>query len=118
MSISASQVKELRELTGAGMMDCKAALAETNGDIEAAVDYLRAKGMAKADKRLAVRLPKVWLVLQLPATRLLLLKSTPRPTSLLVTMLSRISYARSLRRLCRPMVRRKLLLQQTSTASR
>lgn len=51
MSISASQVKELRELTGAGMMDCKAALAETNGDIEAAVDYLRAKGMAKADKK-------------------------------------------------------------------
>lgn len=51
MSISASQVKELRELTGAGMMDCKAALAETNGDIEAAVDWLRAKGMAKADKK-------------------------------------------------------------------
>ncbi|MCX2697028.1 MULTISPECIES: translation elongation factor Ts [Ochrobactrum] len=51
MSISASQVKELRELTGAGMMDCKAALAETNGDIEAAVDYLRAKGIAKADKK-------------------------------------------------------------------
>jgi len=51
MSITASQVKELRELTGAGMMDCKAALAETNGDIEAAVDWLRAKGMAKADKK-------------------------------------------------------------------
>ncbi len=51
MSISASQVKQLRDLTGAGMMDCKAALAETNGDIEAAVDYLRAKGIAKADKK-------------------------------------------------------------------
>ena len=51
MSISASQVKELRELTGAGMMDCKAALAETNGDVEAAVDWLRAKGIAKADKK-------------------------------------------------------------------
>ncbi|MBC2885072.1 elongation factor Ts [Ochrobactrum sp. CM-21-5] len=51
MSISASQVKELRDLTGAGMMDCKAALAETNGDIEAAVDWLRAKGIAKADKK-------------------------------------------------------------------
>ncbi len=51
MSISASQVKELRELTGAGMMDCKTALAETNGDIEAAVDWLRAKGIAKADKK-------------------------------------------------------------------
>ncbi|PRD42257.1 elongation factor Ts [Phyllobacterium phragmitis] len=51
MSISASQVKELRELTGAGMMDCKAALAETNGDMEAAVDWLRKKGVSKADKK-------------------------------------------------------------------
>lgn len=51
MSISAAQVKELREITGAGMMDCKAALAETNGDMEAAVDWLRKKGIAKADKK-------------------------------------------------------------------
>ena len=51
MAISASMVKELREKTGAGMMDCKTALAETNGDMEAAVDWLRAKGIAKADKK-------------------------------------------------------------------
>ena len=51
MSISAAQVKELRELTGAGMMDCKAALAETNGNMEEAVDWLRKKGIAKADKK-------------------------------------------------------------------
>lgn len=51
MSISAAQVKQLRDMTGAGMMDCKAALAETNGDIDAAVDWLRAKGIAKADKK-------------------------------------------------------------------
>ena len=51
MSISAAQVKELREMTGAGMMDCTAALAETNGDMEAAVDWLRTKGIAKADKK-------------------------------------------------------------------
>ncbi|MEO3385919.1 translation elongation factor Ts [Mesorhizobium sp. CAU 1741] len=51
MSISAAQVKQLREMTGAGMMDCKAALAETNGDMEAAVDWLRTKGIAKADKK-------------------------------------------------------------------
>jgi elongation factor Ts len=51
MTISASMVKELREKTGAGMMDCKAALAETNGDMEAAIDWLRAKGIAKADKK-------------------------------------------------------------------
>ncbi|MFD2239013.1 translation elongation factor Ts [Aureimonas populi] len=51
MTISASMVKELREKTGAGMMDCKTALAETNGDMEAAIDWLRAKGIAKADKK-------------------------------------------------------------------
>ncbi len=51
MAISASQVKELRDATGAGMMDCKAALTETNGDLEAAVDWLRKKGIAKADKK-------------------------------------------------------------------
>ena len=49
--ITAALVKELREKTGAGMMDCKAALQETNGDIEAAVDWLRKKGLAKAAKK-------------------------------------------------------------------
>ncbi|MBZ9756564.1 translation elongation factor Ts [Mesorhizobium sp. ESP6-5] len=51
MSISAAQVKELRDLTGAGMMDCKAALNETNGNLEEAVDWLRKKGISKADKK-------------------------------------------------------------------
>lgn len=50
-NISAAMVKELRDSTGAGMMDCKAALAETNGDMEAAVDWLRKKGISKADKK-------------------------------------------------------------------
>jgi elongation factor Ts len=50
-TITASMVKELREKTGAGMMDCKAALNETKGDMEAAVDWLRAKGLAKAAKK-------------------------------------------------------------------
>ncbi|MFZ0458124.1 MAG: translation elongation factor Ts [Rhodoplanes sp.] len=50
-NISASLVKELRDKTGAGMMDCKAALADTSGDIEAAVDWLRKKGLAKAAKK-------------------------------------------------------------------
>ena len=50
-TISASLVKELRDKTGAGMMDCKAALADTSGDIEAAVDWLRKKGLAKAAKK-------------------------------------------------------------------
>lgn len=51
MSITASMVKELRESTGAGMMDAKKALTETNGDMEAAVDWLRTKGLAKAAKK-------------------------------------------------------------------
>ena len=51
MSISAAQVKELRDLTGAGMMDCKTALGETNGNMEEAVDWLRKKGISKADKK-------------------------------------------------------------------
>ncbi|MCL6634656.1 MAG: translation elongation factor Ts [Peptococcaceae bacterium] len=51
MSISASLVKELRERTGAGMMDCKKALAETGGDLEKAADYLREKGLAAAAKK-------------------------------------------------------------------
>jgi elongation factor Ts len=50
-TISAGLVKELREKTGAGMMDCKNALSETNGEIEAAVDWLRKKGLAKAAKK-------------------------------------------------------------------
>ena len=51
MAISASMVKELRDQTGAGMMDCKTALSETNGNMEEAIDWLRTKGIAKADKK-------------------------------------------------------------------
>ncbi|MGQ3672720.1 translation elongation factor Ts [Xanthobacter sp. TB0136] len=50
-AITAGLVKELRDKTGAGMMDCKTALTETNGDVEAAVDWLRKKGLAKAAKK-------------------------------------------------------------------
>ena len=51
MAVTAAMVKELRELTGAGMMDCKKALSETNGNIEEAIDYLRKNGQAKAEKK-------------------------------------------------------------------
>lgn len=51
MAVSASQVKELREMTGAGMLDCKKALDETNGDFDAAIDWLREKGISKAKKK-------------------------------------------------------------------
>ncbi len=50
-NVTASMVKDLREMTGAGMMDCKKALAETNGDMDAAVEYLRKNGQAKAEKK-------------------------------------------------------------------
>ena len=50
-NVSASMVKELRDQTGAGMMDCKAALSETGGNLEAAVDWLRKKGLSKAAKK-------------------------------------------------------------------
>ncbi|PWA13531.1 elongation factor Ts [Pueribacillus theae] len=51
MAVTAQMVKELREKTGAGMMDCKKALTENNGDMEKAIDWLREKGMAKAAKK-------------------------------------------------------------------
>jgi elongation factor Ts len=51
MEVSASVVKELRQKTGAGMMDCKKALAETEGDVRKAIDYLRQKGLAAAAKK-------------------------------------------------------------------
>ena len=51
MEITASMVKELRDKTGVGMMDCRKALQETNGDVEKAIDYLREKGLSKAAKK-------------------------------------------------------------------
>ena len=51
MAVTAKLVKELRDMTGAGMMDCKKALVETDGDVEKAVEVLREKGLAKAAKK-------------------------------------------------------------------
>ena len=51
MSIAASQVKELRDMSGVGMMECKKALVETNGDLEKALDLLRANSSLKAEKK-------------------------------------------------------------------
>src|ERR1043166_2869248 len=60
-NVSATMVKDLREKTGAGMMDCKAALNETAGDMEAAVDWLRTKGLAKAAKKAGRGAPEGWI---------------------------------------------------------
>jgi elongation factor Ts len=51
MAVTAAQVKELRDRTGAGMMECKQALVETDGDMDAAIDQLRKSGLAQADKK-------------------------------------------------------------------
>ena len=58
MTITASMVKELRERSGAGMMDCKKALKEVNGDLEAAIEFLRKSGIAKAAKKAGRTVPR------------------------------------------------------------
>src|SRR6185436_3045842 len=65
-SFTAADVKKLRELTGAGMMDCKKALDEADGDFDAAIDILRTKGAAKAAKRGAEREASAGLVAHAP----------------------------------------------------
>ena len=59
MAITAAMVKELREMTGAGMMDCKKALNETNGDMDVAIEFLRKNGEEKTVKKLVVSQLKV-----------------------------------------------------------
>jgi elongation factor Ts len=88
MSITASLVKQLRDMTGAGMMDCKKALTETDGNMEAAVDWLRKKGIAKADKKSGRTAAEGLIgVASDDNSALLWSKSTPRPTSLPATSL-------------------------------
>ena len=89
MAITAAQVKELRELTGAGMMDCKKALAETDGNMEAAVDVLRKSGAVKAESQ-----QRVSAVQQLMIQQVLLLRLTQRQTSLLRMRYSRHLFSR------------------------
>lgn len=60
MAITASMVKDLRTKTGAGMMDCKKALAATDGDMEKAIDFLREKGLAAAAKKQTASQLKAW----------------------------------------------------------
>ena len=69
MSISAAQVKELRERTGSGMMECKKALTDANGDMEAAVEILRKSGQAKADKKAGRIAAEGLIVIELNADR-------------------------------------------------
>ena len=99
--ITASLVKELREKTGAGMMDCKKALGEVQGDLEKAVDWLRTKGLSAAAKK-AGRVAAEGLVGVIASgTRgAMRSKSTPKPTSSVATTYSRDS-SRPRRRRCR-----------------
>ena len=59
VKVTAQMVKELREKTGAGMMDCKKALTAVNGDLEAAIDFLREKGLSSSARKQTVSLQKV-----------------------------------------------------------
>lgn len=95
MTVTAAMVKELREKTGAGMMDCKKALAETNGDMEAAIDWLRAKGIAKADKKSGRTAAEGLIGIASSGTKAVVVEINSKPTSLPATMPSRSSSAAS-----------------------
>jgi elongation factor Ts len=86
VAITAAMVKDLRESTGAGMMDCKAALTETGGDMQEAQDWLRKKGLSKAAKK-AGRVAAEGLIGAVTSWS----RSTLRPTSLRATSSSRAS---------------------------
>ena len=94
--ITAALVKDLREKTGAGMMDCKKALAETDGDMEAAIDWLRKKGLAgrRQEGRPRRRRRPVGVASR-RRTAPRWSRSTPRPTSSPATSSSRTSSPRS-----------------------
>ena len=89
-TITAAMVKDLRETTGAGMMDCKQALTENDGDMQAAIDWLRKKGLSKAAKK-AGRIAAEGLIgAPRPAPRASSSRSIPRPTSWPATSSSRV----------------------------
>ena len=93
--ITAASVKELRERTGAGMMDCKKALAENNGEMEAAIDWLRAKGLRRPPRRRAAPLPRVSSASPSRARAAPPSRSIRKPTSSPRTSCSRTSSATS-----------------------
>ena len=98
MAFTAKDVQALREKTGCGMMDCKKALVETNGDMDAAVDFLREKVLHSRQRKLAVLLQRVQYLLLYLATLALLLSLTLRPT-LLLTVIPLRSLLQRLQRL-------------------
>ena len=90
-NITAQMVKELRESTGAGMMDCKAALTETNGDMAAAQDWLRKKGLSKAAKKAGRVAAEGLIGVRCKAPRASWSRSIRKPTSSRATTSSRAS---------------------------
>ena len=89
-NISASMVKELRDQTGAGMMDCKAALSESGGNLEAAVDWLRKKGLSKAAKKAGRVAAEGLIGVARQAPKASWSRSIPRPISSRATICSRV----------------------------
>ena len=95
MAVSIEEIKKLKELTGLGLTDAKKALVEADGDFDKALEALRKKGLTKAEKRVIVKLVKVWLKLTFTVVELvLLLKLTVKPTLLREQKTSRISHTK------------------------
>ena len=88
-TITAAMVKDLRETTGVGMMDCKQALTENNGDMEAAIDWLRKKGLSKAAKKAGRVAAEGLIGVVTAAPRASWSRSIPKPTSSRATSSSR-----------------------------
>ena len=104
MAFTAADVKKLREMTNVGMMDCKKALTETDGDMDKAVEWLREKGLAKAAKkanRIAAEGMAYATVCEKVRRSALLLRSTARPTSARSPLRSSSSSRISARSSCR-----------------
>ena len=91
MSITAAMVKDLREKTAAGMMDCKKALTECDGDMEKAVDWLRQKGLSKAAKKAGRATSEGLVGFEPTASPAWPSKSSAKPTSWLAATSSRAS---------------------------
>ena len=119
MAISASDVKKLREMTGAGMMDCKKALTETDGDFDAAIDFLRKKGLAQLRRRQEESQQRVLFqhIFQQMIRQLLSSRLTQRQTSLLRTKYLQAMLMLLQSRSMRTIMQTLLLLMQLSQQS-
>ena len=111
MNITADTVKQLRERTGAGMMECKKALVETQGDLDAAAELMRKTGLAKADKKAARIAAEGTVAIERAGNAPRWSKSIAKPTSLRAARNSRRLPRRSPRQPCEPRPELEALLE-------